>query len=95
MAPKTFGQATSIRKRIFEFKGGAGLSNDNVTIAIFKGTPHPETIEHLSFHLPDMNLEDPGEEIGPEAPGSPHIGLWFHDPDNYRWESSLQNGVDK
>jgi len=35
-------------------------------------------------------LEDPGDEIGPEAPGSPHTGLWFHDPDGYRWELSVQ-----
>ena len=40
-----------------------------------------------------VELEDPGEEIGPEAPGSPHMGLWFHDPDGYRWELSVQNAV--
>lgn len=38
-----------------------------------------------------VELEDPGDEIGPEAPGSPHYGLWFHDPDGYRWELSVQN----
>jgi hypothetical protein len=62
--------------------------------------------EHMSFHLPDMatlrkalkhlknieaDLEDPGDEIGPEAPGSPHMGLWVHDPDGYRWELSVQD----
>jgi catechol 2,3-dioxygenase-like lactoylglutathione lyase family enzyme len=62
---------------------------------------------HMSFHLPDMatlrkaldhlkkhdvDLEDPGDEIGPEAPGSPHMGLWFHDLDGYRWELSVQGG---
>jgi hypothetical protein len=26
-------------------------------------------------------LEDPGDEIGLEAPGSPNIGLWFRDLD--------------
>jgi hypothetical protein len=35
-----------------------------------------------------VDLEDPGDEIGPEAPGSPNLGLWFHDPDGYRWELS-------
>ena len=60
----------------------------------------------MSFHLPDMptlrkalkhlksieaDLEDPGNEIGPEAPGSPHMGLWVHDPDGYRWELSVQD----
>ena len=35
----------------------------------------------------------PGDEIGPEAPGSPHLGLWFHDPDGYRWELSVQNAL--
>ena len=38
-------------------------------------------------------LEDPGNEIGPEAPGSPHLGLWFHDPDGYRWELNVPNGA--
>jgi predicted lactoylglutathione lyase len=62
----------------------------------------------MSFHLHDMRalrsaltqlkkkhveLEDPGDEIGPEAPGSPHYGLWFHDPDGYRWELSVQNAA--
>ncbi|MBC5806184.1 MAG: VOC family protein [Candidatus Eremiobacter antarcticus] len=36
-------------------------------------------------------LEDPGDEIGPEGPGSAHMGLWFHDDDGYRWELSVQN----
>lgn len=40
-----------------------------------------------------VDLEDPGGEIGPEAPASPHMGLWFHDPDGYRWELSVQNGA--
>ncbi|MEY2574336.1 MAG: hypothetical protein QOJ87_2549, partial [Verrucomicrobiota bacterium] len=34
--------------------------------------------------------EDPGHEIGPEAPGSPHLGIWFRDLDGYRWELSVQ-----
>jgi hypothetical protein len=61
----------------------------------------------MSFHLPNMtalrkarahlkkhkvDLEDPGDEIGPEAPGSKNMGLWFHDPDGYRWELSVQDG---
>jgi hypothetical protein len=58
----------------------------------------------MSFHLPSLaklrralehlkqvgaEVEDPGDEIGPEAPGSPNMGLWFHDPDGYRWELSV------
>lgn len=77
-------------------------------MVFFKGTPNPDTIDHVSFHVQDMRslrtaleqlkkngveLEDPGDEIGPEAPGSPHLGLWFHDPDGYRWELSVQNGA--
>ena len=84
------------------------LTNDALIIAFFKGTPHPETIDHLSFHLDGMRalrealatlrkngveLEDPGDEIGPTGPGSPHMGLWFHDPDGYRWELSVRNGA--
>lgn len=89
----------------FEFEEGVAVGNDSVTIVLRKGKPSPATIGHMSFHLPDTatlrkalehlkrigaDIEDPGDEIGPEAPGSPHIGLWFHDPDGYRWELSGQ-----
>lgn len=95
-------------EEIFRFEDGIAVSNDAITIALFKGTPHPKTIEHVSFHVENMHalrealgslkkngvkLEDPGDEIGPEGPGSPHMGLWFHDPDGYRWELSVQNGA--
>jgi catechol 2,3-dioxygenase-like lactoylglutathione lyase family enzyme len=88
----------------FEFEDGVAVGNDYVTIALFKGKPSPETIGHMSFHLPSMaklrgalehlkrvgvEIEDPGDEIGPEAPGSANMGLWFHDPDGYRWELSV------
>jgi catechol 2,3-dioxygenase-like lactoylglutathione lyase family enzyme len=88
----------------FEFEDGVAVGNDNVTIALFKGKPSPETIGHMSFHLPSMaklrralerlkrvgvEVEDPGDEIGPEAPGSANMGLWLHDPDGYRWELSV------
>ncbi|CAN5414784.1 hypothetical protein BH20VER3_BH20VER3_03530 [soil metagenome] len=91
----------------FAFEDGVAVGNDHVTIALSKGRPSPETIGHMSFHLPDVatfrqalahlqkvkaDLEDPGNEIGPEAPGSPHMGLWLHDPDGYRWELSVQGG---
>src|SRR3954466_6422475 len=91
----------------FTFEKGIAIGNDNVTIALHKGKPLPRTIGHMSFHLSSMTalrralahlrkqkveLEDPGDEIGPESPGSPHMGLWFHDPDGYRWELSVQNG---
>jgi catechol 2,3-dioxygenase-like lactoylglutathione lyase family enzyme len=97
-------------EEIFRFEDGVGLSNDAVTIVLRRGTPSPETLGHMSFHLPDMpalraalaslrrndvDLEDPGDEIGPEVPGSPHLGLWFHDPDGYRWELSVQNGAEE
>jgi catechol 2,3-dioxygenase-like lactoylglutathione lyase family enzyme len=94
-------------KKQFEFDGGVAIGNDNVTIALHKGKPSPKTIGHMSFHLPSMSmlrkalahlkkigvdLEDPGHEIGPEGPGSKHMGLWFRDPDGYRWELSVQGG---
>lgn len=93
-------------EEIFRFDDGIAVSNDAITIALFKGKPYLEAIEHMSFHVEDMralqsalqqlkkngvDLEDPGDEIGPEAPASPHYGLWFHDPDGYRWELSVQN----
>ena len=91
----------------FEFENGVAVGNDNVTIALFKGKSSPETLDHISFHLPNMSIlrkallhlkkhkvdvEDPGHEIGPEAPGSKNMGLWFHDPDGYRWELSVLGG---
>jgi catechol 2,3-dioxygenase-like lactoylglutathione lyase family enzyme len=94
-------------KEQFEFDGGIAVGNDNVTIALHKGKPAPRTFGHMSFHLSNMRtlrralaylqsigveIEDPGDEIGPEAPGSKHMGLWFHDPDGYRWELSVQGG---
>jgi hypothetical protein len=48
-----------------------------------------KALDHLKSVRAD--LEDPGDEIGPEGPGSPHMGLWFHDLDGYRWELSVQN----
>lgn len=98
--------ALGLRKE-FEFEDGVAVGNDNVTIVLSKGKPSPHTIGHLSFHLPNMTtlrkalahlkkhkveVEDPGDEIGPEAPGSPNMGIWFHDPDGYRWELSVQGG---
>jgi len=103
---KWFERALGLKKQ-FEFDQGVAIGNDNVTIALFKGKPSPETIDHISFHLPNMpalrkalahlkkagaDLEDPGDEIGPEAPGSRNIGLWFRDPDGYRWELSVLGG---
>ncbi len=90
-------------KKEFAFDSGVVVGNDAITIALYKGTPRPETIDHVSFHVKGkaalraalkelkrkkVKMEDPGDEIGPEAPGSPNLGLWFHDPDGYRWELS-------
>lgn len=77
------------------------LGNDAVIIALFAGNADPKVLGHLAFRVRDaaaltvardrlreatVELEDPGNEIGPVAPGSPNLGLWFHDPDGYRWE---------
>jgi hypothetical protein len=35
-------------------KMGFAVGNENVMIALFKGKPSPETIGHMSFHLPTM-----------------------------------------
>ena len=95
-------------RKAFEFPHGVAVENDAITIALFEGEPNPETFDHVSFHLRSVRelqqalkdlrkrgvlLEDPGDEIGPEAPGSPHLGLWFRDLDGYRWELSVQNAV--
>ena len=101
-----FQRALGLRKE-FEVDDGVAVGNDNVTIALFKGKPLPQVFDHMSFHLPSMatlrkalahlkknkvSIEDPGDEIGPEAPGSENMGLWFHDPDGYRWELSVPGG---
>jgi len=101
---KWFERTLGLKKQ-FVFEDGVAIGNDNVTIALHEGKPSPETLGHMSFHLRDMRtlrkalaylkkhrvrIEDPGNEIGPEAPGSPHMGLWFHDLDGYRWELSVQ-----
>ena len=103
---KWFERALGFKKQ-FDYDDGVAIGNNNITIALLKGKPSPRTIDHMSFHLPNMatlrkalahlkkhkvKLEDPGHEIGPEAPGSKHMGLWFHDPDGYRWELSVQGG---
>src|SRR4029077_17470490 len=79
-----FRRALGLRKE-FDFENGVAVGNDNVTVALFKGKPSPETIDHMSFHLPnmttlrkalehlnivDVDIEDPGDEIGSEGPGS-------------------------
>jgi len=101
-----FQRALGLQKQ-FEFDNGIAIGNDNVTIALFKGKPSPKTLDHMSFHLPNIaslrkalthlkkhkvNIEDPGHEIGPEAEGSKNMGIWFHDTDGYRWELSVQGG---
>jgi hypothetical protein len=50
-----------------------------------------KALAHLKAH--EVDVEDPGNEIGPEAPGSKNMGLWFHDPDGYRWELSVPGGA--
>ena len=94
----------------FQFERAVAVGNDHITIALHQGKPSPQTLGHMSFHLPNMmalrkalahlkklkvEIEDPGEEIGPEAEGSRNMGLWFYDLDGYRWELSVQGGAAK
>lgn len=90
----------------FEYEGGVGIGNANTLIVFSKGKPSPKTIGHVAFHLPTMTalkkalahlkklkvqVEDPGNEIGPLVPGSKSVGIWFSDPDGYRWELAVQS----
>ena len=43
-------------RKEFEFENGVAVGNDNVTIALFKGKPAPQTLDHMSFHLPNMSI---------------------------------------
>jgi len=90
--------------KYFSFPGGVIVGNDAVHIVLHKGTPRPDVLDHVSFHLRNMrelraavaelkrkqvDIEDPGREIGSEGGNSKNMGLWFHDPDGYRWELSV------
>jgi catechol 2,3-dioxygenase-like lactoylglutathione lyase family enzyme len=91
-------------RKEFAFPGGIVVGNDAVAIALFKGVPRSDVMEHMSFHLSSIaalraalvslrrkrvKMEDPGDEIGPEGPGSKNMGLWLRDPDGYRWELAV------
>lgn len=77
------------------------VGNDSILVSLFPGTPDTGVLGHLAFSVTDLGalesardalrangvvMEDPGDEIGPVAPGSSNFGLWFHDLDGYRWE---------
>src|SRR5438046_10443631 len=95
---KWFERALGLRRE-FDFDNGVAVGNDCVTIALFKGKPSPETIDHMSFHMPDMatlrkalphlkglgvDIEDPRDKIGPQAQGAKSVVPWSHDPDANR-----------
>ncbi|HTV93272.1 MAG TPA: VOC family protein [Verrucomicrobiae bacterium] len=95
-------------REMFRSDEAIAVTDGAIIIGFFKGTPHPDSIGHIALQLDSMRalrealetlkkngaeLEDPGDEIGPTSPGSPHMGLWFHDSDGYRWELSVQNGA--
>jgi catechol 2,3-dioxygenase-like lactoylglutathione lyase family enzyme len=95
-------------REAFAFDRGVAVESDGVTIVLFKGTPVPTTISHVSFHLKSavalrsalthlkkngVAVEDPGDEIGAEAPGSPNVGIWLRDPDGYRLELNVRGGA--
>ena len=81
------------------------LGNDSVLFALFRGRPDATVLNHMAFRAGDIaalqsardalrdggvELEDPGDEIGPVSPGASSMGLWFRDVDGYRWELYVQ-----
>lgn len=80
------------------------IGNDSIAFGLTVGEPGPAVLEHMAFRVPDraalesaletlkangVEVEDPGDEIGPVGPGSQSLGLWFRDLDGYRWELIL------
>ena len=80
---------------------GTLLGNDAIMLGLSKGSGVSGVLGHLGFRTGDVDalrvardvlrvngvdLEDPGDEIGPVGRGSASVGLWFHDIDGYRWE---------
>jgi len=76
------------------------LRNDAFALGLFRGEP-TRAGEHMAFNVPDLaalteaaiallaqgvELEDGENAIGPVSPGSTSLGVWFRDPDGYRWE---------
>jgi catechol 2,3-dioxygenase-like lactoylglutathione lyase family enzyme len=41
-------------QEMFRSDEAIALTNDAIIIGFFKGTPHPDTIDHLSFRLDSM-----------------------------------------
>jgi catechol 2,3-dioxygenase-like lactoylglutathione lyase family enzyme len=77
------------------------LRNDAFAMVLFRGKPSRSALEHMAFSVADLaalseaavvlranrvELEDGDDAIGPVAPGSSSLGLWFRDLDGYRWE---------
>ncbi len=54
--------------------------------------PNVATLRRALAQLQNMKVKDLGDKIGPEAPGSENMGLWFHDRDGYLWELNVQGG---
>jgi catechol 2,3-dioxygenase-like lactoylglutathione lyase family enzyme len=92
-------------ERLFEFDDGVCVANSQFMLMLRRGVPSPETLGHMAFNVENLealgsalvtlqghgvNLEDPGDEIGPVGEGSASSGLWFHDLDGYRWELFVQ-----
>jgi catechol 2,3-dioxygenase-like lactoylglutathione lyase family enzyme len=84
------------------------LGNDSVIFGLLKGRPDATVLDHMAFRVKDIaalrsardalrgagvELEDPGDEIGPVSPGAASMGLWFRDVDGYRWELYVQGAM--
>ena len=86
------------------------LGNDAIVITLIEGKPDPSALTHMAFRTRDMaslkfardvlrnygvEVEDPGDEIGPVVEGSASLGLWFRDKDGYRWELYVEAPSEK
>ncbi len=64
------------------------------TIGLWLAVSDPQA--SADWYVASLGMSEAFEfDSGCEAPGSPHLAVWLHDPDEYRLELSVQNGAEQ